>query len=109
MQLTFTAWVESPTLGKNMWQIVSKTQVCMSARPSFHWSPFVMRFVFNTPKVKFMHTSKEIVKWRIQNKELYTLYSSPSITRVIKQRRLRLVGHVDCMRKRCIQGFGGET
>jgi hypothetical protein len=34
-------------------------------------------------------------EWRIlHNKELYALYSSPSIIRVIKSRRLRWAGHV---------------
>jgi hypothetical protein len=34
---------------------------------------------------------------RLHNKELYALYSSPNIIRVIKSRRLRLAGHVACM------------
>jgi hypothetical protein len=34
-------------------------------------------------------------EWRrLHNKELYALYSSPSIIRVIKSRRLRWAGHV---------------
>jgi hypothetical protein len=37
-------------------------------------------------------------EWRrLHNKELYALYCSPNIIRVIKSRRLRLVGHVACM------------
>jgi hypothetical protein len=32
--------------------------------------------------------------WILHNKELYALYSSPSIIRVIKSRRLRWAGHV---------------
>jgi hypothetical protein len=43
------------------------------------------------------------------NKELNDLYSSPSIVRVIKPRRIRWVGHVARMQERRIQGFGGET
>ena len=40
---------------------------------------------------------------KIQNYELYDLYSSPNIVRVIKSRRMRWVGHVACMgEKRCI-------
>jgi hypothetical protein len=31
---------------------------------------------------------------RLHNKELYTLYSSPNIIRVMKSRRLRWAGHV---------------
>jgi hypothetical protein len=37
-------------------------------------------------------------EWRrLHNKELYAVYSSPNIIRVIKSRRLRWVGHVACM------------
>jgi hypothetical protein len=36
--------------------------------------------------------------WRkLHNEELYGLYSSPSIIRVIKARRMRWAGHVACM------------
>jgi hypothetical protein len=36
--------------------------------------------------------------WRkVHNDELHSLYSSPNIVRVIKARRLRLVGHVALM------------
>ena len=40
-----------------------------------------------------------------------TSYSSPNIVRVIKQRRMRWVGHVARMKgeERRVQGFGGET
>jgi hypothetical protein len=37
---------------------------------------------------------------RLHNKELYALYSSPNIIRVIKSRRLRWAGHVACMGER---------
>jgi hypothetical protein len=47
---------------------------------------------------------------RLQNEELYNLYSSPNIIQVIKSRRMRSAGHVTCVgEKRYIQGFGGET
>jgi hypothetical protein len=37
-------------------------------------------------------------KWRsLHNRELYALYSSPNMIRVIKSRRLRWAGHVACM------------
>jgi hypothetical protein len=40
-------------------------------------------------------------EWRrLYNKELYALYSSPNIIRVIKSRRLRLAGHEARMRER---------
>jgi hypothetical protein len=51
-------------------------------------------------------------EWRrLHNKELYALYSSPNMIRVIKSRRLRWAGHVARMggEERCIQGFSGET
>jgi hypothetical protein len=35
---------------------------------------------------------------RLHNEELHNLYSSLSIIRVVKQMRMRLVGHVACMR-----------
>jgi hypothetical protein len=36
--------------------------------------------------------------WRkLHNDELYSLYSSPKIVRVIKSRRMRWAGHVACM------------
>jgi hypothetical protein len=37
---------------------------------------------------------------RLHNKELYALYSSPNIIRVIKSRRLRWAGHVARMEER---------
>jgi hypothetical protein len=40
-------------------------------------------------------------EWRrLHNKELYALYSSPTIIRVIKSRRLRWAEHVACMGER---------
>jgi hypothetical protein len=40
-------------------------------------------------------------EWRrLHNKELYALYSSPNITRVITSRRLRWTGHVARMGER---------
>jgi hypothetical protein len=33
----------------------------------------------------------------LHNDELYNLYSSPNIVRVIKSRRMSWVGHVTCM------------
>jgi hypothetical protein len=37
---------------------------------------------------------------RLRNKELYALYSSPNIIRVVKSRRLRWAGHVARMGER---------
>jgi hypothetical protein len=36
---------------------------------------------------------------KLHNEELHDLYSSPSIVRVIKARRMRWAGHVACMRE----------
>jgi hypothetical protein len=46
--------------------------------------------------------------WRkLHNKELHGLYSSPSIVRVIKARRMRWAGHGGG--EGCIQYFGWEA
>jgi hypothetical protein len=55
---------------------------------------------------------KEIYKmYKSILEELYALYSSPSIIRVIKSRRLRWqdVWHVWGRVERCTHGFSGET
>ena len=40
-------------------------------------------------------------EWRrLHNEELYALYSTPNITRMIKSRKMRWAGHVVCMRAR---------
>jgi hypothetical protein len=47
---------------------------------------------------------------KLHNVELNDLYSSPSIIRMIKSRRMRQRGHVAHIgEERCIQSFGGET
>jgi hypothetical protein len=45
-------------------------------------------------------------EWRkLHNEELNDLYSSLHIVRVIKLRRIRWAGHVECIGERCIEGF----
>jgi hypothetical protein len=52
---------------------------------------------------------KEVTRaWRrLHNEELYDLYCSPNIIRVIKSRRMRWAGHVARMGggERCVQSF----
>jgi hypothetical protein len=46
-------------------------------------------------------------EWRrLHNKELYALYSSPNIIRVIKSRRLRWAGHIARMGERNVAYTG---
>jgi hypothetical protein len=41
------------------------------------------------------------VNWRkLHNEELHNLYSSPSMNRTIRSRRMIWAGHVECMRRR---------
>ena len=44
---------------------------------------------------------------RLHNEELYDLYSSPNVIRVIEWRRMKWTEHV--AQDRSIEGFGGET
>jgi hypothetical protein len=49
----------------------------------------VLRRIFGTKR------DEETGEWRkLHNKELHDLYSSPSIIRIIKSRRMRWAGHV---------------
>jgi hypothetical protein len=66
----------------------------------------VLRRIFGPKRVEVTR------EWtRLHNKELSALYSSQNIIRVIKSRRLRWAGHVARVggKKRCLQGFSGET
>jgi hypothetical protein len=49
--------------------------------------------------------------WRkLHNEELRDLYSSPSIIRIIKSRRMRWAVHVSRMgEKKCVQVIGGKA
>jgi hypothetical protein len=48
----------------------------------------------------------EIIGWKkLHNEDLHNLYSSPTIIRIIKSRKMRSAGHVACMgekRNECI-------
>ena len=49
-------------------------------------------------------------EWRkLQDEELYALYSSPNIIRLLKSRRLRWAGYVARIGERCVQGFSEKT
>jgi hypothetical protein len=50
-------------------------------------------------------------EWRrLHKEELYALYSSPNIIRLIKSRRMRWAGRLHVWGEEwCIEGFGGET
>jgi hypothetical protein len=67
------------------------------------FSPLLLRSIFE-PK-----WDEVTGDWRtMHNEELHGLYSSPSIVRVIKARRMRWAGHVARMGG-CIQHFGWEA
>jgi hypothetical protein len=51
--------------------------------------------VFENRMLRLFGPEKDDVLWRkLHNNELHSLYSSPSIVRMIKSRRMRWVGHV---------------
>jgi hypothetical protein len=56
-------------------------------------------FENRVPKRIFgLKRDEETGEWRkLHNEELRDLYSSPSIIRIIKSRRMRWAGHVACM------------
>jgi hypothetical protein len=46
---------------------------------------------------------------RLHNEELHNLYASPTITRVMKSRRMKYVGHVARMRDKLIKSSYRKT
>jgi hypothetical protein len=72
-----------------------------------------MRMVFYMCLLGIFGTKRDEIKGelkKLHNEELYDLYSSPSIVRVIKTRRMRWAGHVPRMgREEVCTGFAGET
>jgi hypothetical protein len=69
--------------------------------------------VFENRVLIFGPKREEDGSWRkLHNDELHSLYSSPDIVNVIKSRRMRWAGHVECMGRggeMCSQGFGWEA
>jgi hypothetical protein len=70
-----------------------------------------MREERREPRKIFGPERKQVTgQWRkLHNVELYDPYCSPNIIRAIKSNRMIWVGHVACMNKNCIKGFGVET
>jgi hypothetical protein len=67
-------------------------------------------FFFNLMRIFGPKRDEVTGKWRkLHNEQLHDLYSSSTILRVIKSRRMRWEGHVARMGDRRVQGFGGET
>jgi hypothetical protein len=78
-------------------------------------------FIFNSANLNEPHIvvfymfqmSPCVGEWkRLHNEDLFALYSSPNIIRLIKSRR-RWADHAASMvergEERCMQGFGGEA
>jgi hypothetical protein len=68
--------------------------------------------IFKSTKIKlrFLNSYLRAGEWRrLHNEELYDLYSSPSIIRVRKSRRISWAGHVARIGVRKVEHvFGGE-
>ena len=80
----------------------------LTLRKDTGWGCFenrVLRKIFRTKR------GEETGEWRIlHHKELYDLYSSPNIIRVIKSRKIRWAGHVVCLgEEKFVHCFGEET
>jgi hypothetical protein len=62
-------------------------------------------------RIIFGHRRDEVTgEWEnFQNEELHNLYSSPSINRQTRSRRMRWAGHVARMGAKHVEGFGGKA
>ena len=78
---------------------------------SHRWEKHRLRVFENRVLRKIIGLARDEVRgeWRrLRNGELYDLYSSTNIIRVIKSRRLRWAGRVERVGKeRCVQGRRG--
>jgi len=81
-QLTCTTWVES----------LSKICDCITAWP-FHWSPFVGRFVYKEPRVKFMGSCNQIEHCRKWLHRLTSTKHNCTSTHCIDKWNTSVAGH----------------
>jgi hypothetical protein len=59
----------------------------------------MVNYILNLMRSEIRHEYSLILR-KLYNEELHNLYSSPSIIRIIKSRRMRWAGHVARMGKR---------
>ena len=86
---------------------------CEILSPTLAWESRFRVFESRVLRTIFCPKRDEVTgEWiRLHNEELYALYFSPNIIRLIKYRRLRWACNITHMGegKRYIQGFGGKT
>jgi hypothetical protein len=117
--IQWVPWATSPA-GEANWFPKSNTNIknewsCDSTHISVFMVPCIMKcaqdfyFQLTGTKTNKIH-ALDVTIISFDNKELYTLYSSPRVIRVIKSRR-QMDGACSTYRgeQKCIQGFGGDT
>jgi hypothetical protein len=79
------------------WCVITKMTKTVSVKMSLIETDRV--FKIKMPRCMFRPKREKIIGgWRkLHNGELHTLYSSPNIIRTINPRRMKWVGHVECM------------